>query len=71
MSTQKDPIAINDLRKELKEILQDELSQLPETLKKLHSKDRVQIVVKLMPYVFPKVENVSPQKGEPLGWDWD
>lgn len=53
-----------DLRKILKGIIQKEFEQLPETLKELEPKERLNILCKLMPFVFPKVEAVHPTDGE-------
>jgi hypothetical protein len=61
-------IFTTDLRKTLKAIMQKEFEQLPETLKELEPKERLNILCKLMPFVFPKVEAVSPTDGEPLTW---
>ena len=57
-----------DLRKILKEIMRKEFEQLPETLKELEPKERLNILCKLMPFVFPKVEAVQPTDGEPVVW---
>lgn len=45
-----------DVREVLKSIVEDELKSLPEKLKELDSKDRLEIVVKLLPYVVPRLE---------------
>ena len=55
----------SDLRQVLKAIMQKEIERLPETLEALEPKERVIIVCKLMPYVFPKVESVAHFQGEP------
>ncbi len=54
-----------DIRNTLKELMQKELEQLPETLKKLDSVQRLNILCKLMPYVLPKTESVKHTLGEP------
>ena len=50
----------NKLTKELKAVLQgivtSELERLPESLKKLDDKDRLQFLVKIIPYVLPKLQ---------------
>ncbi len=61
-------IFTTDLRKILKAIIQKEFEQLPETLKELEPKERLNILCKLMPFVFPKVEAVHPTDGEPGTW---
>lgn len=64
----KEQILTNDLREKLKSIMQKEIERLPETLENLEPKERINILCKLLPYVFPKVEAVSPKEGEPLQW---
>lgn len=49
----------NAVRETLKQMLQTELSILPETLKTLEPAQRLNIVCKLLPFVLPKMENVS------------
>ncbi|TAL62565.1 MAG: hypothetical protein EPN85_02410 [Bacteroidetes bacterium] len=56
---------VKNIREMLKEIMQKEASLLPETLKGLDPVQRLNILCKLMPYVFPKVEAVDSEKGEP------
>lgn len=55
-----------EMRAILKNIIAKELEMLPETLKKLEPEKRTEIVIKLLPYVLPKVEAVTMEKGEPL-----
>jgi len=62
----KEQVLTNNLRETLKTIMQKEIERLPETLKTLDTKERLNVVCKLMPYVFPKVETVHPTEGEPL-----
>ena len=50
-----------DLRKVLKQIIAAELEALPETLAQLPGKDRVELVLKLMPFVLPKIESIEGQ----------
>lgn len=59
-----------ELRSALKNILHDEIEQMPEHLAKLDAKERIELVVKMMPYVLPRVELVSPNANEPLDLDW-
>jgi|TARA_B110000211_G_C13534514_1_gene316613 hypothetical protein len=64
----KDDILTNNLRKTLKILIQGEIEKLPETLDKLESNERLNILLKLMPYVFPKVQKIHSNEGEPLEW---
>ena len=62
----KEQILTHDLRSKLKCIMQKEIEKLPETLEALEPKERLSIICKLMPFVFPKVEAVHPKEGEPF-----
>lgn len=57
-----------ELRSVLKDVLYDEIERLPERLDELDTKDRMELLVKLMPFVFPKVQSVSQSLDEPLSW---
>jgi hypothetical protein len=65
----KDQVLTMGLRETLKSIMQKEIEKLPETLEALDTKERLNVVCKLMPYVFPKVESIHPKEGEPLQLD--
>lgn len=54
-----------NIRDTLKDLMQKELEQLPETLKELDPMQRLNILCKLMPYVLPKTESVKHTLGEP------
>ena len=45
-----------ELRTVLKNILEKELEAMPDNLDKLEPKDRLEVVIKLLPYVLPKIE---------------
>ena len=57
-----------ELRSVLKDILYQELEQIQERLDTLNPKDRVELLIKLMPYALPKVTSVSHTTNEPLDW---
>ena len=59
-----------ELRTILKDVLYQEMEQLEERLNDLDPEDRMQIILKLMPYVFPKVIDVQSTKGEPLDFGY-
>ncbi len=68
----KKPLTGN-IRGTLKELMQKELEQLPETLKDLDSVQRLNVLCKLMPYVLPKTASVRHNLGEPDdsdNWKW-
>tara|TARA_R110000796_G_scaffold54597_1_gene127578 strand:- start:651 stop:857 length:207 start_codon:yes stop_codon:yes gene_type:complete len=65
----KEQVLTKGLRETLKNIMQNEIEKLPETLEALEPKERINVLCKLMPYVFPKVETVHPKEGEPFTFD--
>jgi hypothetical protein len=60
-----------ELRSILKNILAKEMETIPDNLEKLEPKDRLEMTIKLIPYVLPKIETVSMDKGEPVNWEMD
>ncbi|OFY96732.1 MAG: hypothetical protein A3K10_15705 [Bacteroidetes bacterium RIFCSPLOWO2_12_FULL_31_6] len=65
----KEQILTNGLRETLKKIMQKEIENLPKTLETIEPKERLNVLCKLMPFVFPKVESVHPTQGEPIQFD--
>ena len=63
----------NKLTKEIRIILKDliykELDEIEEHLDALESKQRLEIIMKLIPYVLPKVASISHSANEPLDWN--
>ena len=59
-----------ELRGILKEIISNELECLEVHLDKIEPKQRVELLIKLMPYILPKVESVSHTANEPIELDW-
>lgn len=63
----------NKLTKELRSVLKDfvfeELSNLEDSLNDIDSKERIEIMIKLLPFVLPKINNASYTTDEPLNWD--
>ena len=58
-----------ELRSLLKDILYSELENLESNLDDLSAKDRLEVLIKLMPYVFPKLEKIHHSSNEPHSWD--
>ena len=48
-----------ELRAVLKDVLFEELGEIKEKLDMLEPKERLELVIKLIPYVLPKVNSVS------------
>lgn len=61
-------VLTKELRTLLKNVLYNELESLEEKLDELESRERIELVIKLMPYVFPKMTNISHSENEPLDW---
>ena len=57
-----------ELRSLLKDILYDELVNIEDRLNDLETKERIELVIKLMPFVFPKVSMVSSTENEHFDW---
>lgn len=61
-----------ELRAALKNILHQEIELLPNHFNKLEPKDRLELLVKLLPFALPKVQPESYQIGEGgLADSWD
>ena len=57
-----------DLHAQLKKIVAQELEQLPDTLAKMEPAARVKCLLKLLPYVAPKIDPVGDDYGEKQDW---
>jgi len=55
-----------ELRSVLKDILYQELEQIQERLDALKPRERVEFLIKLMPYGLPKVTSIAHTTNEPL-----
>lgn len=64
-----DQVLTMNLREILKGIVRSEMEQIPELLEELEPRERLNVICKLMPFVFPKVQNVSHNNGEPFSFD--
>lgn len=56
---------VGNIRDTLKELIQNELEQMSETLRELEPIQRLNIICKIIPYVLPRVEAINSEKGEP------
>ena len=59
-----------EVRAVLKEVVFDEISQIHLHFEKLESKDRIELLIKLMPYVCPKIQTVSHCLNEPIDFNF-
>ena len=57
-----------EIRKVLKDLIYKELDEIQEHLDALEPKQRIELVIKLIPYVLLKVDNISHSANEPLDW---
>lgn len=60
----------SELRETLKGILSRELDTIQATLDNLPAKDRLEVVLKLMPYCMPKLDNIRGSYDAGLLSDW-
>ena len=60
-----------ELRSLLKDILYNELESIEGRLEELTPKERIEILIKLMPYAFPKLEKVHPITNEHMDWGFE
>ena len=60
-----------ELRSLLKDILYNELESIEVRLEDLTPKERIEILIKLMPYAFPKLEKAHPTTNEPMDWGFE
>lgn len=57
-----------DLRDRLKTLIEPELERLPKLLEGLKDKERLDVILKLMPLVMPKAKPVHHTANEPSDW---
>ncbi len=50
----------------LKNAIANELKNLEEHFQELEPTERINLLLKLMPYVMPKVKDISHDRGEPI-----
>lgn len=59
-----------EIRAILKGIIGEQLESMPDVLATLEPKEKLEFIIKLMPYVLPKVETVKMNEGEGISFDW-
>jgi len=64
-----DEIKVKSLRESLKELMQREIDNLPALLDQMEPKERINVICRLMPFVFPKLEAINSKDGEAVSWD--
>lgn len=58
-----------ELKETLKAVVEQEIQDLPERLKGLKDRERIELLVRLLPFVLPKVEPAHYTVGEPSIWN--
>lgn len=58
-----------EIRNVLKSVIDNEIVNIETSLEGLTAKERLEFLIKLIPYVLPKVENVQYNLGEGIDWD--
>ncbi|HAQ70646.1 MAG TPA: hypothetical protein DCR48_06695 [Flavobacteriales bacterium] len=60
-----------ELRLVLKDVIYNELEHIEDRLGQLEPKQRIELLIKLIPYALPKLETISHTQNEPLDWGFD
>ncbi len=60
-----------EIRLALKNILAKEVSLLPKHLDELKPKERIELLIKLLPYTLPKAEKETSKGSEDEGFDYE
>ena len=58
-----------ELRELLKNILYNEMEKIEEYLDGLEPKEKLETIIKLMPYILPKTSTISHTVNEAVNWD--
>lgn len=58
-----------EIRNVLKSVIDNEIQNIETSLQEIPAKERLEILIKLIPYVLPKVETVQYSLGEPTDWE--
>jgi hypothetical protein len=62
----------SELRKTLKGIIAAELDALPATFEQLPAKERLELLIKVLPYCLPKVDSINGNYDSETPFvDWD
>jgi hypothetical protein len=61
----------SELRTTLKEIIAGELDALPQTFEQLPAKERLEILIKILPYCLPKVDSINGNYDAESLFSWD
>ena len=59
-----------EVREVLKELVFDEISQVQFHFEKLDPKERIELLIKLMPFVCPKIQPASYNLNEPIDFNF-
>ena len=59
-----------ELREALKAVISNELDQIDKTLSQMPAKDRLELIIKLLPYCMPKIDSIGG-KYDSSRLDWD
>ena len=64
-TTKQQDVTVKEMRKQLKEVMNREIANIGELFELLTPPEKMNALLKLMPYVFPRVDSVSPKIDEP------
>lgn len=60
-----------ELRLILKDVVYNELQNIDEVMNHLEPIERLELLIKLIPYVLPKIQSTSHTINEPMDWGMD
>jgi hypothetical protein len=63
-------IVTHEMRESLKSTFQVEVEKLPELLNELEAKERINVILKMMPFLLPSVKSVHYTEGEPMDFSF-
>lgn len=58
-----------ELRNSLKDIVYSEIEKIQNNFDKLDAKDRIELLIKILPFVLPKIEKVNYRINEPIDFE--
>jgi hypothetical protein len=59
-----------ELRSILKDMMYQEIENIQDNLDQLNPKERLELLIKLMPFVLPKTTSISHTSNEPLDFEF-
>lgn len=61
----KKQVLVRDLRETMKNTMENEIKKIPEYLESLEPSEKLSFIVKLLPFILPKVDKIDSESNEP------